>query len=124
MPKTNRLTLKETKLVQAKVAGKTHEQAYHAAYNPAAPKATAVANTHKVLKRPHVQAAIAKALDYHQATPEYAVGVLKQVAEQDKEIGARRLAAKDLLELHGWNRGQKPSISIDVQNAFFKASRD
>lgn len=74
------------------------------------------------MKKPEINKAIENALEAQGATPEFAVGVLKEVAEQQKEIGARRLAAKDLLELHGYKAiTGKPSINIT--NGFFSASR-
>lgn len=56
-------------------------------------------------------------------TPEWAVAQLKKVAEQDVELGAKRLAAKDALELMGWNKSQKPQVTLEVKSDFFEGRR-
>lgn len=93
--------------------------------DPAASKEVAAVKSSRMLRNDNVRKAIEDALKVHGATPEYAVGVLKDVADQDKEIGAKRLAAKDILELHGWQRGDRPNITLDIKNAsFFAATRN
>lgn len=82
------------------------------------PKSAAVTAS-RMLKRDNVQKAINDALEKRGATPEFAVNVLAEVAEQDKEIGARRLAAKDILELHGWRKDERPQATLQINNAFF-----
>ena len=62
MPK---LTVKETKLVQAKAKGLTNAKAYEEAGYSITSKATSEANTRKVLAKPKVQEALAKALIKH-----------------------------------------------------------
>lgn len=81
--------------------------------------ASAAVTSSRLLKRDNIQRAIDKALDKVGATPEFAVQVLAEVAEQDKEIGARRLAAKDILELHGWRKDERPQNTLQITNAFF-----
>ena len=74
MPKTKGLTVKETKLVQAKVKGLTHKQAYkEAGYSSNSSEATVVANTDKTLKKPHVKEALDKALKKHGITLDTAI---------------------------------------------------
>lgn len=86
------------------------------------PKSAAVQGS-RMLRDANIRQAIDAALEAHGATPEFAVGRLKAIAEQDKEIGASRLAAKDILELHGWQRGDRPTLTLNVKQAFFKRSR-
>lgn len=74
----------------------------------------------RMFKKPNIQRAIDAALDKVGATPEFAVQVLADVAEQTEEIGARRLAAKDILELHGWRKEVRPQTTLQINNAFFK----
>ena len=91
--------------------------------DPLASTATAAVRSSRMLKNVNVKAAIEAALEHHGATPEFAVGRLKQIAEQDKEIGAARLASKDILELHGWHRGDRPTDELQIANAFFQETR-
>lgn len=77
----------------------------------------------QINQRPHVQKLIDDALAKHGYNPEWAVVQLGKVAEQDKEIGAKRLAAKDILELHGWNKAERPTMTLDIKNAFFGGGR-
>ena len=74
--------------------------------------------------KPHIQQAIDDALTLHGASPEWAVGQLAKVAKQDEELGAKRLASKDILELHGWRKEERPQLQLNVKNAFFNSSRD
>lgn len=121
----DKLTPSETQLVKSKISGKTHEQAYREAYpNAKGTKATAVANTDKVLKRPRVQQAIDDALAEQNLTPQYVIGKLKDIVDQDKEIGAKRLAIRDVLELHGYQKSAPPNLTINTKQAFFKQSSD
>lgn len=121
--KSKRLTGKERKFVLAKVKGDTNVDAYKkAGYAPMNRKAVSV-NASQIHTKPHIQQAIQDALALHEATPEFAVGRLKAIAEQDKEIGASRLASKDILELHGWRKEERPNLQVSVKNAFFNASR-
>lgn len=120
----NKLTIKQKKFVAEVVKGTPKSHAYKKIYNPQTQnKASIYRQASEVSSKPHVQAAIDQALEHHGATPEFAVGRLKQIAEQNKEIGAARLASKDLLELHGWKRGDRPQISLDIKQAFFQQSR-
>lgn len=53
-----KLTVKEAKLVKAKVEGKTHKEAYiEAGYSPSENERAMVSNTDKTLKKPHVKEA-------------------------------------------------------------------
>lgn len=129
MPKTNKLpqtkplTVKQRKFVAAKVAGKTNHAAYVDAGYKAKMLSTATSEGSKLLRKPSIQAAIDAALEFHGATPEFAVGRLKSIAAQEEEIGAARLAAKDILELHGWRKDERPQMSLSIKNAFFGESR-
>lgn len=78
----------------------------------------------RLLKDRNIAKAIEDALRDLEATPEFAVAQLKKVAEQDEELGAKRLASKDILELHGWRKNDKPIITLDIQNGFFGESRE
>lgn len=83
--------------------------------------ASSIANEN--LRKPDIQLAIEKALENVGATPEFAVNQLYHVAQQDEELGAKRLASKDILELHGWRKGDIPSITLNMRNQFFGDSR-
>lgn len=81
---------------------------------------SAAVTASRTLNNANVQQAIDNALMAQGATPEFAVSVLKEVADQKDEIGARRLAAKDILELHGWRKQDKPIIELQVSEFFGK----
>lgn len=122
--KQKRLTAKERALVKAKIQGKTNKDAYiSAGYAIPRTENALKTNASKAVNRPHIQAAIDAALEAHGATPEWAVGQLMKVAQQDDELGAKRLAAKDILELHGWNKADRPTLQLDIKNAFFGGGR-
>lgn len=65
-----KLTPKERKLVELKAKGVTHKDAYKQVYNvtPQTKDSTAVSNTDKILKKPHVQNALQIALQKHDIT--------------------------------------------------------
>lgn len=117
-----KLTNKQKKFVAEKVMGKNNIEAYTAAYDVKS-KDVAKAEGSRLYNKPHIQDAINQALELHGATPEWAVKQLMYVAQQDEEIGAKRLAAKDILELHGWNKSERPTNVLSIQNAFFANSR-
>lgn len=121
-PKKKKLTMKERKFVKLKIQGKTNIEAYNSAYTPQKSDVARVAGS-VVGSRPHVQQAIEDALEAKGMTPEWAVAQLKKVAEQDVELGAKRLAAKDALELMGWNKSQKPQVTLEVKSDFFEGRR-
>lgn len=121
--KKRKLTIREKKFAAQKAKGKTHAEAYVAAGYKATTKQVAVANAAKLVQKPHIQDAIDAALEMYGATPEWAVRQLMKVAEQDDEIGAKRLASKDILELHGWNKKQTPNQTLSIENAFFTNTR-
>ena len=118
-----KLTIKEQKFVTAKIQGKTNMVAYkEAGYKMEGLSAKTDASV--VKNRPHVQKAIDDALMKHGLTPEYAIGQLAKIVAQDDEIGAKRLAIKDTLELHGWNKADRPTLQLDIKNAFFGGGRE
>lgn len=122
--KTKKLTVKEKKFAAERIAGKSQLEAARAAnYLPNANDATLRVEATKINRRPHVQQAINDALELHGATPEWAVAQLMKVAGQDEELGAKRLASKDILELHGWNKQDRPTVQLQVKNAFFQGGR-
>lgn len=124
MPRTRKPTVREKKYAANRAKGMTQVQAYDAAgYSQNSQPQTKAQEASTIEQRPHVQKLIEDALIKHEATPEFAVGRLKQIAEQDKEIGAARLASKDILELHGWNKADRPTLNIVTKNAFFNTSR-
>lgn len=119
----NKLTVKQRKFVANKVSGMTNHEAYIKAGYSAPTLTTATSEGSKLHRKPSIQAAIDAALEYHEATPEFAVGRLKSIAAQDDEIGAARLASKDILELHGWRKDERPQVSLNIKQAFFTQSR-
>lgn len=117
---SNKLTIKQKKFVAEVVKDKTTKaQAYRNAGYKASTPQVASTESSKLLKKPAIQLAIDNALAKVGATPEFAVQVLFEVAQQDKEIGARRLASKDILELHGWNKSERPNTVLQINNPFF-----
>lgn len=120
--KKKKLTMKERKFVKLKIQGKTNSDAYNGSYSPQKAEVARVAGS-VVGSRPHVQQAIEDALQAQGMTPEWAVAQLKKVAEQDEELGAKRLAAKDALELMGWNKSHRPQVTLEVKSAFFEGRR-
>lgn len=120
---TKKLNIRERRFVKAKVEGKTNLKAFEeAGYSVNNKEAAKVAASVKK-NQPHIQEAINAALELHGATPEFAVLQLKKVAEQDDELGAKRLASKDILELHGWSKNERPTLQLQVKNAFFNSGR-
>jgi len=120
----NRLTPKQKRFVKEKVDGKSDYKAYEAAGYSTNTNAQAVrSNAQKLKNQDKIQNAIDLALAYHGATPEFAVGRLKSIAEQDEELGASRLASKDILELHGWSKNNKPHVTLAIKSSFFTEAR-
>lgn len=120
-----KLTDKEKRFVKARVEGKNRIEAFKEAgysVSQVSHNSNKVAAS-KVNSREHVQQAIDAALQKGGLTPEYAVEKLKEVIDQDKEIGAKRLAIKDALELMGWNKMERPQNVLAINNAFFNESR-
>lgn len=127
MKTKKKFTRKERKLVQEVIAGShdTQIEAYESAgYSVTGNKNVDAVNASRTINKPHIQQAIDDALQSMGATPEWAVTQLMKVASQDEEIGAKRLAAKDILELHGWNKTDKPTLQLQVKNAFFSNRRN
>lgn len=121
--KPRKLTGKQQAFVTEYVKGKRNgTKAALQAYETADPTVASSIATEN-LNKPYIQQAIDNALLKAGATPEFAVNQLYEVALQSKELGAKRLASKDLLELHGWQRGDRPSQSLTINNAFFNARR-
>ena len=118
------LTGKQRKFVKAKVEGMNNMEAYADAGYSTKNRDVVKAQSSTLRNKPHIQKAIDDALELHGATPEWAVKQLMSVAKQDKEIGAKRLASKDILELHGWNKADRPTLKLEVKNAFFQGGRD
>lgn len=121
--KKKRLTIKERKFVVARIAGDTQLEAYKKADYAPTTKGGMKANAHKVAQRPHIQQAIDTAMEAQGMNPEYLVGKLKEVVDQDKEIGAKRLAIMDGLQLQGWRKDERPTLQLNVKNAFFNNKR-
>lgn len=120
----SKLTDKQRKFVKAKVAGKNNIEAYKdAGYAVMESHNANKVNAHKVAHMPTVQEAINEALEISGATPEFAVRQLKKIADQDDEMGAKRLASMNILELHGWNKADRPTMTLDIKNAFFGGGR-
>lgn len=111
---------KQAKFTVAKIAGKSNRVAGLEAGAKTPQAADKYAQ--RMSKNVQVQQAIDNALKANDMTPEYLVAQLKTVIEQDKEIGAKRLAIKDGLELNGWQRGDRPQIQLDIKNAAFFSS--
>lgn len=116
------LTPKERKFVNAIVQGKSKRSSGLIAGAKTPISADKYAN--RLSKNVKIAQAIENALEASALTPELAVKELRKIVVQDEELGAKRLAIKDALELHGWQRGDKPNITLDIQNAsFFNQAR-
>ena len=68
-----KLTIKETKLVQAKARGLTNDKAYEEAGYAPTNKKSSVVNASKVLGKPHVKEALDRALVKHGITLDTAI---------------------------------------------------
>lgn len=122
--KGQNLTIKEKKFVAAKVAGKTNREAYKdAGYSTNTNQAVIDVAASQISKRENVQSAIEQGLAKAGLTPEYAIAQLAKIVEQDDEMGAKRLAIKDVLELHGWNKAERPSVHLKLEGSFFNTAR-
>lgn len=120
-----KLTIKEKKFVAAKIAGKTNRDAYkEAGYSTNMAKKTLDVAASNINTRPNIQSAIDAGLARAGLTPEYAIEQLAKIVEQDDELGAKRLAIKDTLELHGWNKADRPTVHVKVEGSFFGAARE
>lgn len=120
----NKLTVKQQKFVAEAVKTGNNTQAYKTAYKPkTSNKHSLHRQAHEVSRKPQVQAAIDAALKLHGLTPEYAIGELAYIVGQNKEIGAKRLAIRDTLELHGWRKEERPQTTLQIHNAFFNETR-
>jgi len=118
-----KLTAKERKFVNAKVKGMSNRKAYIEAYQPGTTNlATIDPNASRVAKKEQIQIAIQNALEAAELTPEHAIQELKKIVDQDTEMGAKRLAIKDVLELHGY-KAATPKMSFNIDKGFFSASR-
>lgn len=116
-------TIKERKFAKAKVEDKPDIQAYReAGYALSTPVGDRV-NAHKVAKREVVQKLIEDSLRARGLTPDWAVEQLAKVAEQDEEMGAKRLATMNILELHGWNKAEKPTMRLELKGSFYNEAR-
>lgn len=99
-----KLTHKQRVFVKSIVEGKSKKRAYIDAYNTNGHNPTVYAEASRTARLPQVRQAIDQALAAHELTPEYAIANLKHIAEQDKDLGAKRQACLDILELHGITR--------------------
>ena len=78
------LTVKEAKLVKAKVQGKTHKEAYaEAGYATTTDNGVAV-NTNKILNKPHVQEALQAEMAKQGITLEAIIKPIKDGLEAEK----------------------------------------
>lgn len=123
--KAEKLTIKEKKFAAAKVSGADNLEAYEkAGYSMDMKKTTMEVAASQIKSRPNVQLAIDAGLARAGLTPEYAIEQLAKIVAQDDELGAKRLAIKDTLELHGWNKADKPQVHLKIEGAFFQQARN
>lgn len=118
----NKLSTKEKKYVTAIVRGSTKQQAGLKAGAKTPVAASKYAN--RMSKDVKIRQAIDEALAKADLTPEHAIMELKYIVDQNKEIGAKRLAIKDVLELHGYNAKSAKTTNLNINNGFFAVSRD
>lgn len=123
-PKHKPLTVREKKFVNAKLQNMNNVNAYDAAgYSDGVANENKAVIGNRILKKPHIQAAIDEALRTQGITPEWAVKELKKIADQDNELSVKRMALKDILELYGWKKDNKPVVSLQVNSPFFAKGR-
>lgn len=122
--KKRKLDVREKKLVKARIEGKTQIASWEEAGYSVNNRASASVEASKKFNKPHIQEAISEALEINGATPEWAVRQIKKVAEQDEEFASKRLASMNILELHGWQKNERPTLQLQVKNAFFGESRN
>lgn len=79
-----KITVKEAKLVKAKVKGLTHKQAYDEAGYAPTNYNSSVVNTNKILSRPNVQEALAVALEKHNITPDRTLNRVSEALDAEK----------------------------------------
>lgn len=120
----NKLTIKQKKFVANKIKGMNNDKAYVEAGYKATTKNVARVEGSKLLNKPNIQQAVEDALKANEMSPEYLIGKLKYVVDQNKEIGAKRLAIMDGLQLHGWRKDERPTVSLTVNQAFFGKGRE
>lgn len=123
--KPRRLTLKQKRFIAEylKNGGNGRQAALIAYPNQTSHSANVQATQN--LNKPSIQAEIDKALQKHNATPDFAVGKIVEVANMEvdsKTAGSVLKASDTILELHGFRKGQNPSIGLQV-NQFFGKSR-
>jgi len=78
------------------------------------------------LQKPAIQEAIDQALIKLEATPEFAVNKVLSVASMEldgKTAPSVLRASEKLLELHGWRKDERPTMTLNVKNAFFNRPR-
>lgn len=114
-----KLTAKERKFVTEIVKGATKTEAYMKTYNTKGNKTTVHSEASRTASKPHVKHAIDSALELHGLTPEHAIKELKYIVDQNDEIGAKRLAIMNTLELHGWRKDERPQSVLQINNSFF-----
>lgn len=120
-----KLTIKEKKFAAARASGKTNRESYkEAGYSMNSNINTIDAAASAINRRPNVQSAIDAGLKAAGLTPEYAIQQLEKIVSQDDELGAKRLAIKDVLELHGWNKADKPQVHVKLEGSFFGSARE
>ena len=81
------LTVKELKLAKAKARGKKHIEAWdQAGYSQNSSNATKIANTQKILRKPHVQEALQREFQRQGITLEQAVAPIKKALNAKKVV--------------------------------------
>ena len=119
------LTVKQKKFVANKIKGLNNTTAYiEAGYNVSTDVARA--NASRMLTKANVSEAIDLALTKLEATPEYAVSRVKDVAElevTDRSAPSILKASTTILELHGWRKEERPTTQLKITNAFFSSTK-
>lgn len=76
------------------------------------------------LEKPGIKEAIELALIKQEATPEFAVRNIKNIAQDTENNPSAALHANvKILELHGWKAGDRPQVSLNIKNSFFNSNR-
>ena len=110
MPKTRRPTPKERKLIELKVSGATHIEAYRKAYNVGkdTKDTTANANTANILKKPEVKQVYEQALQAKNITLERALTPIDKALDAMKQNQFTGEITEDLsLQLQASDRALK-----------------
>jgi Tfp pilus assembly PilM family ATPase len=126
--KFKRLTHKERRLVELKAKGVKHDKAYRQAYDvpETTSPATTIQNTHKILNKPHVKAALQIALQKHNITLDNALAPIGKsltatktneiTGAEEQDLTTQLKGSDRALKLLGVNGEQTGNFHLHLHN--------